>query len=239
MKYAVASSRPRRAPRTSYGLICVSLLERKVVTILSPPYISQNIYAPTQSKRYHSLKFSACPSPKIIKLNSNQGYDLMLGSFENGFAEGTFALPRGHKENIDGRNTVQTKIREFVEETGLFHPQFRYPATMKLYHNFNEEWIGLNNVHYKANYSVFVIKSMNELINVEKNKRDIISLLYQKNIQNRYRYSIKYDSLKKAADIPIENLNLYLNNNKYKRIVDVDVDRIVEIVNENEQNFEK
>lgn len=232
MKYAPVSTRPKRASRTSYGLICVSLLERKVVTILCPPYVSQNIYAPTHSKKYHYLPVTSSPSPRIVKLNSNQGYDLMLGSFENGFAEGTFTLPRGHEEKIDGRNTNKTKIREFVEETGLFHPEFRYPDTIHLFDNFNEEWIGLNNVRYKVNYSVFIIKSLKELVNVENNKRDVISLLYPE-FCKEYRYNDKYDALKKTADIPIEQLNIFLNNNKYKRIVDIDVDRIVKILDDN------
>ena len=224
MIYGIVPTPPKRAPRTSYGLICVSLLERSVVMIVGPPYISQDILG---------SKYLRDDWPTIVKLNSNQSYDLLLGSFENGFAEGTFTLPRGHEEKIDGGNSESTKIREFVEETGLFHPQFRHPASIQLFHNFYEEWIGLDNVHYRVDYSVFICNSLGEFIHIERTKPNILKLLYpnvSQNMRKRYRYNNKYDSLKKPINIPIEYLNMFISNNKYQRIVDINVDKIINLL---------
>lgn len=173
--------------------------------VVSPPYISLNAYAKRRRRKRG-----------IFTLNSNQAYDLMLGAFENGYAEGTFTLPRGHREKMDKQDHVRTKMREFVEETGLWHRQF-HPHHPELYHNFHEEWIGLNNVHYKADYSLFVVNTIEELQKTERH-------------MNENDYNDRYDILKRHAFVPLKDLNVLINNNKYKRIVDIDVERINDIV---------
>ena len=133
---------------------------------------------------------------------------------------------------------MNTKIREFVEETGLYHPQFKCPSKMNVFHNFKEEWIGLDNVHYKANYSLFIVQSLSELVEIEKNQQNIIELLYSDSSKKHlrtcgnkcYYYNEKYDSKKIPTDIPIEYLNLFMSNNKYFRIVDIDLDQIINIL---------
>lgn len=217
MKYSLVPTSPERSAHVSYGLICVSSVEECAIVVVSPPYVALNIYN-------HSVK-----RKKVVTLNSNQGHDIMLGSFKNGFAEGTFTLPRGHRDRVDENDDVRTKIREFVEETGLYHPQFKDYSTLRLHHDFYEEWIGLNNVHYKANYSLFIVNSIKEFVPVERKQPQISKLLFS-NKRVNYRYNARYDLFNRYAFISLRHLGIFMNNNKYKRIVDVDVDKIVKIV---------
>ena len=226
MKYSTIptadnNNNTKRASHVSYGLICAALIEKSVIVVVSPPYVSLNLYA-------SHYKRKSLPPGQTLILNSNQGYDLMLGSFKNGFAEGTFTLPRGHCDKVDKNNKIRTKIREFIEETGLYHPLFQNHSNMDLYHNFDEEWIGLNDVQYKANYSLFIVKSMSEFIPVEK--KHINRLLFPNDYYKSYKYNAKYDLFNKYNYISIDYLDMFLNNNKYKRLVDINVDRIRNII---------
>lgn len=220
MMYSIVPAGPiKRSSHVSYGLICVSLDEQSAIVVVSPPYIALNLYGKSKS----------IPQKQSLTLNSNQAYDIMLGSFKNGFAEGTFTLPRGHREKVDMGNNTRTKIREFVEETGLWHPQFENLSSLPLYHDFKEEWIGLNNVYYRANYSLFIVKSIKEFQIVENKQRQINSLLFS-NRKVNYKYNARYDLFNRYTFIPLQCLGMFMNNNKYKRIIDINVDRIKKIM---------
>lgn len=218
MKYSVFSTKPKKNTKISYGLICVSRLESAVIMVVSPPYLA------AAASMYHRKKETN--HGISITINGNQAYDLMLGSFKNGFAEGTFTLPRGHVEKIDKGNLTSTKIREFVEETGLFHPQFKEHANLKLDDNFEEQWVGLDNILYRANYSLFIVDSVQEFIPVEKSKNTITKLLFPNDKETKYVYNARYDLHKKPVSVSIECLNVFINNSKYSILMNIDVNRI-------------
>lgn len=207
MIYALNPSPPIKAKKISYGLICVSLSEGCVIINVNPPYIT-----PLKRNKGH------------ISLNWNQTYDLMLGA--TAYPEGTFSLPKGHKEKIDKQNILRTQVREFVEETGLYHPKFKDISKLEVYGGFTEEWVGLNNVYYSVEYSLFVINKMAELKRTKKSLINITQLLSLR----KYRYNNRYDLLKQFTIIPIECLGNFINHNKYAQIRDINVDGIVKIM---------
>ena len=212
----------------SYGIICVSR-DGYIVMNKSPPYIKTHMK--TINKNYHKTDFG------LVKLNTNEKYNLILSLFPNSTMEGEYTLPKGKMDDMDKKNSVFTKVREFIEETKYTHPIFPFllnnhyenPNFKSFLNDENfilrESWLGLDNKIYKCEYSVFIIKSITELVPLNNNNNNnIVSFKYFLNnfkvYQNcnkyykRYKQSSNLDSQKKTLFIPIkQGINL-LNQHK-------------------------
>lgn len=213
-----------RASGCSYGLLCVSASEELAILNLSPSYIYQDIY------------FSKGSTYGYRTMMKQQAVDLVLGSFPGGTSEGMYTIPRGHKDSIDGCNLVTTKIREFIEETRLYHDDFYSPEKRDCLSNqcITEEWVGLNNVRYTANYSIFIVNKLSELRKTEdvnETLKDIFPRLRKKNKYFRkHRYTRHFDSIKQVSRIPLHQLQELLNRSKSQNIIPFDVKPIYKAI---------
>ena len=215
----------------SYGIICVSK-EGYMIINKSPPYIKSRI-------RKSNKKNSKNNFFGYISLNTNEKYNLTLGMFPNTTLEGEYTLPKGKMDDIDKKNSIYTKVREFIEETKLIHKDFStilnqhfIDPNFKSFLNdekfiIKESWIGLNGIIYYCEYSVFVIKSMNELVPINLNNNNdkaIVPFNYFLNnfsiYKNCNRYHKKYlkssnlDRQKTTVIVPIPRAVQLLNEHK-------------------------
>ena len=194
----------------------------------SPPYIKSYIKKVNKKISRNNI---GC-----ISLNTNEIYNLTLGMFPNTNIEGEYTIPKGKVDEIDKKNSIYTKVREFIEETKYTHPLFKTILNQHFLNpNFksflndekyilNESWIGLDGNVYYCEYSVFVIKSMKELIQVGYNNNSIVPFSYflknfliYKNCNNHYRKYIQssnLDSQKITEFIPIQIAIQLLNEHK-------------------------
>lgn len=221
----------------SYGILCVSLDGLTVIMTESPAYFAQQ-----NNYRYAGGNFS---------LNSNLRYNLLLSSFPNGIVEGQYSLPRGKPDPIDNDNVILTKIREFMEETKLYHPKllelasehYRDPNYKSFFTDntftVTEEWQGLNNVTYRMQYSIFVIPSMDELKAVSggcigdfitDNMRNNIPASVRKIFLKKYDSKNRIDCMKKLRNIPLSEALFLMNTHKLKRIKSVTVDQVLSAI---------
>lgn len=209
----------QRQRQISYGIICVSN-DGYIVINKSTPYIKTSMRKDNENI-FQTTNFGQ------IKVNTNEKYNLMLSSFPNSTLEGEYTLPKGKIDDMDGRDFIFTKIREFIEETKNTHPLFRVILN-KHYQDSNfisflndeksilrECWLGLDNKIYKCEYSVFVVDSMRELFSVnDKNNDNTVPFDYFLNefdvyrncnkYKKKYKQSSKLDSQKITLFLPIE-----------------------------------
>lgn len=153
----------REIGEKSYGILCVTAnFPYYVVLTCSPSYATLDI-----------LK------NKKRKINSSECYNLFLASFPGTSGEGQYSLPRGKIDKIDNNSVINTKIREFMEETKCMHPQLKLLANEHYTRDKNglaicsiftdkdciveEKWIGLDNRIYSAEYTIFVIDGLEDL----------------------------------------------------------------------------
>ena len=208
----------------SYGLICVSASDQLAIINTSPSYIYQDIYFGGKSKS------------GFKKMTHQQAADLVIGSFPGGTCEGMYTLPRGHCDPIDGGNMVTTKIREFIEETRLYHDDFFSPEKRDRLRDYciTEDWVGLNNVRYTANYSVFVVDKLSELRttqNVNQTLKSIFPRLRRKNKYfKRHSFTQRFDAIKRVSEISIRQLPDLLNGSKSKSLIPFDNQCIYEAI---------
>ena len=222
----------------SYGIICVSR-ENDIVINKSPPYIKT--YLKKFNKYFHRANF------RHIAVNTNEKYNLLLNSFSNSSLEGEYTLPKGKIDDMDKKNKIFTKVREFIEETKLTHPSFPYllnqhyrDPNFKSFLNdesyiIRESWLGLNNKIYNCEYSVFVIDSMRELIPLKCGNTVPFNYfltefdVYQDcdKYYKKYKQSSNLDSQKTTIFAPIKagikllnehKINLINNNNYDSRL---------------------
>lgn len=167
VKMAPPQRRQQQHPRRSYGIMCVSE-EGFVLMNESPSYFTQRSHYKTTGK---------------FNVNSNIRNNLLMASFPYGTVEGQFGLPKGRLDAIDCGNLINTKIREFIEETRCYHPilldyatqHYRDPSYISPFTDkafqVVEEWIGLDNCLYWVEYTVIFIKSLDELIFLDDGPR--------------------------------------------------------------------
>ena len=233
-----------REKRKSYGLICISRSGYAVLTV-SPSYFAQ---------RLRQRKCSLHKWGKLC-LNSNEYQNLLLASFPAGSVEGQYTPPRGKTDAIDGSNCCLTKIREFLEETKFSHPRllklaeqhYRDPAFTSFLNDkeftVSEEWIGLDNNLYAAEYSIFIIDSLDELEYIGQGNKispDFVikSILpfskssYRKKEYycRRFKYNAVIDKSKKTVCIPVEEAFTLLNAHRLQIFKQIDTNKILELI---------
>ena len=242
------TSLSKRQHQNSYGIICISR-DGYIVINKSPPYIKT--YIRKNKRNSHKSHFVN------IRINSNEKYSLILSLFPNSSLEGEYTLPKGKIDEIDQKNKIYTKVREFIEETKLSHP-YLLSMLNNHYNNLNfksflndekyilrESWIGLDNNIYNCEYSVFVINSINELIPIS-NKNNIVPFDYFlknfdiyrncNNFYKKYKQSSKLDSQKKTLFLSINEgidllnkhkINIYQNKSNDSRLQINDVKKYI------------
>ena len=215
--------------RYSYGLLCISS-DGYVVMNESPSYF-------TQHNKYLTVNDGAYGT---FSLNSNLRYNLQLAGFPNATVESQFAPPRGKKESIDQNSVINTKVREFVEETKLFHPKLNNITANHAHDPFfrsfftdsnftlEEEWVGLDNNKYWVQYSVFVIDSIRELQrcgcltrNYILNRIHSFSLTsdtLKQEYADKYKFNAMLDYRKRTVALPIKDAVFHMNNHKMRSI---------------------
>ena len=217
----------KKNKKISYGIICVSK-DGYLVINKSPPYMKMNMK--NKIRNYNRKLFMQ------FNVNTNEKYNLLLSLFPNSSLEGEYTLPKGKIDDMDKKNSIFTKVREFIEETKYTHSSFSdllnnhyCNSEFKSFLNdekyiLRESWLGLDNKIYNCEYSVFVIDSINELIPTNNNKNLIVPFKYfltQFNVyQNcdkyykRYKQSSNLDSQKHTIFIDIEDGISLLNQHK-------------------------
>ena len=238
LPYRYYVCKPRKNKKYSYGILCISK-DGQMVINKSPPYIKSNI-----NRKYFKQRYG------YIRLNTNEKYNLDLGLFPDATLEGEFTLPKGQMDHMDKKNSIFTKIREFIEETKYTHPHLNYllkkyfdDPNFKSFLNdenviIKEEWLGLDGKIYHCEYSVFLIDSMTELIpircynNNNNNNNDIVLFEYfSKNFSvysncdkyyKEYKKSSKLGSLKKTLFTFISSGIFLLNEHKINIYTDDD-----------------
>ena len=227
---------------TSYGIICVSQ-DGYIIINQSQPYIINNIKK--QNKYFYKQNYCR------ILLNTNEKYNLTLNLFPNASLEGEYTLPKGKIDDMDKKNCVNTKVREFIEETKHSHPCFK-PLLDQHFNDRNfksflndenfiirESWIGLDNKIYHCEYSVLVINSMSELIPVNNNNNNTVPFNYFlsqfkvyancNKYYKRYKQSSNLDKKKNIIILPIKKGIELLNEHKINATVDNDKDSRIQI----------
>ena len=168
-----------------------------------------------------------------ITLNTNEKYNLISNMFPNSNLEGQYTLPKGKMDDIDKKNCIYTKVREFIEETKYTHPQLielanKHYVNPKFKSFLNDErftlresWMGLDGIVYYCEYSVFIINSMEELILVNINivpfQYFLDNFLVYKNCNKYYKKYIQssnLDSQKETKFILIDDCIRLLNEHK-------------------------
>lgn len=187
---------------TSYGILCVTAKE--------PHYILLN-----HSFSYPSMQILLKKGNKSVRLNSQETYNIFLSAFPGYVGEGEYTLPRGKIDAIDQNQIINTKIREFIEETKLHHPKFKSITEYPYYDDcdavIREKWIGLDGKQYFAEYTVFVINNTTDLIPATfdtlcndysfiKNAHPLLLNRYKK----KYKYDSEIDNFKSPMFIPLE-----------------------------------
>ena len=233
-----------REKRKSYGIICISQSGYVVLTV-SPSYFAQRL-----RKRKCLLQ-----NWGKLSINSNEHYNLLLASFPAGSVEGQYTPPRGKTDAIDGSNCCLTKIREFLEETKFSHPRlikmaeehYRDPTFTSFLNDkdfmVSEEWIGLDNNWYAAEYSVFIVDSLHELEYIGQGNKispDFVikSILpfskssYRKKEYycRRFKYNAVIDKSKKTVCIPINEAFTLLNAHRLHIFKRIDMNKILELI---------
>ena len=224
----------------SYGIICVTR-DNYIILNKSPPYIKS--YIKKVVKNFYKTNFGK------IKVNTNEKYNLLLSAFPNFSLEGEYTLPKGRIDDMDKKNCIFTKVREFIEETKLTHPSFSQllnkhyqDSNFKSFLNdenfiLRECWLGLDNKIYKCEYSVFIINSIQELVFVNDESSNTVPFNYFLNSFDIYRDCNKYhkkykqssnlDSQKETLFLPIETgINLI---NQHKISIDDEKNSIIQI----------
>ena len=184
------------------------------------------------------------------EINSNVKYNLLMASFPFGTVEGQFGLPKGRMDSIDCGNPTNTKIREFIEETRYVHPSmlkiathhyqdpnYISPFTDKNY-RVVEEWEGLNNCVYWVEYTVFFIKSMDELIHLGSGPetRDFIlnnipsvanaSDRVKRGFKEKFHYVSHVDDKKRPVILALNDALFRLNSHRiqqFKSVTEMDI----------------
>lgn len=217
----------------SYGILCISR-DGYMVINKSPPYIKTILKR--KNKNYHKQNYG------YIFINNNEKYNILLNGFPNSSLEGEYTLPKGKIDDMDKRNSINTKVREFIEETKYTHRSFKYilnkhyndPKFISFLNNekyiIKESWLGLDNKIYNCEYSILLIDSMNELIPIGNNNNTVSFNYFTKNFKvyenchkyyKRYRSSSNLDSQKETLFLPlseaielvnIHKINLFNNN---------------------------
>ena len=218
----ITKRKKKNKKKWSYGIICVSLEEGYMVINKSLPYIKSQLIENSNNNGYNTL-------------NTNEKYNITLNMFPNTTLEGEYTLPKGKIDVMDQNNTIYTKLREFIEETKLTHPDFStiannhyaYPDTFQSFLNdknniVRESWMGLNGVTYYCEYSVFVIQSLKELVPIS----DVGVVPFNYFLQNfavyknsdkyykRYSQSSILDRHKTTYFVPIYKAIQLLNEHK-------------------------
>ena len=227
--------------KKSFGIICVSR-DGYMIVNQAPPYKTLEIILNKFEKDYFG----------ILQSNTNEKFNFELGMFPNAVIEGEYTFPKGKKENID-KNKMFTKIREFIEETKCYHPVFEYVLYKHTnnvkYESFlndknltvNEKWIGLNNKIYHCEYSIFVVNSLNEMIQFPDKVIPLQFILNlpgfslnnvnnQNGFYNKYRKSSILDSFNKIKIVTISEGIQLLNSNKLKIINKINENDILKAI---------
>ena len=226
-----------RNVKKSYGVLCV--------TAQRPYYILLN-----HSPCYSSTQIIV-NNNKLVHLNSQETYNIFLSSFPGYVGEGEYTLPRGRPEPIDQNNLINTKVREFIEETGYYHTDFERIVNKHYLddkftsifndkrYNIREEWVGLDEKKYSAEYTVFVIDKKSDLEKVVKTPNNVLDkFLFFKNAKEptrtryikKYKYDTLIDILKKPTFIPLEDGLELLNVHRSRRILDLNKEDIKNII---------
>lgn len=211
----------KKSNRFSYGIICVSR-ENEMVINISPPYIKTNLKKQNNNKNF-----------KHVEVNTNEKYNLLISAFAHSSFEGEYTLPKGKIDDMDKKNKIYTKVREFIEETKFTHASFSYllnkhyqDPNFKSFlndenHIIRESWIGLDNKIYNCEYSVFVINSMSELIPLYCNTVPFNYFLEEFDVYKdcnkyyrKYRQSSNLDRQKSTIILPIDQGVELLNEHK-------------------------
>ena len=213
---------PLQQPKRSYGIICVSR-EGEVLMNESPSYF-------TQTSHYKPMgKFS---------INSNIRNNLLFASFPHGTSEGQYGFPKGRIDAIDCGCVINTKIREFIEETRCYHPillkyathhyrnpKYISPFTDNLF-QVEEEWVGLDNLSYWVQYTIIIIPSLDELIFLGDGFRTRNFILKEipviananskikKAYRDKFHFGSRVDNQKRTVRVTLDKALLHLNCHK-------------------------
>ena len=204
----------KRQISKSYGIICVTR-DNYIVLNKSPPYIKS--YMKKVVKNFSKTNFGK------IKVNTNEKYNLLLSAFPNSTLEGEYTLPKGRIDDMDKKNSIFTKVREFIEETKVTHPLFSQllnkhyqDSSFKSFLNdenfiLRERWLGLDNKIYNCEYSVFIINSIKELIFVNDVNSNTVPFSYFLDSFNVYRdCGIYYKKYKQSSSLDRQKQTLFL-----------------------------
>ena len=227
--------------KKSYGILCVTAQQPHQILLNHSPS-----YPVTQVTVNNNFN-----------LNYQELYNIFLSSFPNHVGEGEYTLPRGRPEIIDLNITINTKIREFIEETKLYHNDFERiinehyinPNYKSIFNDndykIQEKWVGLDKKRYFAEYTVVVINDREEL-KATNDPLDVFQnyLFFNqadKSIMNRYlkkfRYDLPIDNLKIPKFIPLEEGLKKMNIYREERILDLDENKIRDIIYKTHKNF--
>ena len=235
----------QKQPRRSYGIMCADE-SGNVLMNESPPYF-------TQKSQYKSIG--------QFNLNSNIINNLLLASFPYGTSEGQFGLPKGRIDAIDYGSTINTKIREFIEETRHYHPILLHYST-RHYRDSNyvspftdnicqvaEEWVGLDNCLYWVEYTIIFIPSLSELIFLGNELQTREFLLRElpvianaddkikKDYKKKYHFGSQVDNLKTTREFTHRLALFHLDCNKLRKVKSINENNILQAYKKYELSY--